>query len=566
MADFVWRDGQRLTPYMLKQINRLDADFFAKWGYHIIVSSAIRTNAEQEAIFRERYVVASQINGRRVYDIRVWNGVTWYRISSAGTVAVPGSSNHEIQGSTAAVDIRDTGNDAGITVASSPRGRWIRENCWKYDMVATGDSFGEGWHFDIKNVFSDGGGTPAGGGETTGWPARDLYGEAWVKEIQKKANRLGAKLDVDGKDGPSTQAWVKSFQSYSGLEADGVAGPQTNGILDQLLNLSVDGELGKLTVRRLQYAFGAKPDGEWGAETTSKIQAHLGVNVDGAIGPVTIKALQRALKVNADGEIGPNTIRALQTWLNSGTYLTPVPEPSTPTTPTEPTEPSKPEATPRTPTYPKALRAWNVPLSSSRDSGDAIEWFIIHHQASVNDDEGYFKSDNSRGSCPTWQVKKDGSIVEFISPDKRPSSTGGANSKSVAVETQNTNGDPIWGISTDSHESIAQVVAWVSQQTEINGVPVRLELDRAHVFGHNETKSKTGIEVPATACPGPSMNLDWIVNRAKEIVAAATPKPDPTPNPEEPEIVVTREEILKRRQAAVELVSFFDKLLKNLGT
>ena len=48
---FVFRDGQRLTPYMLQQINRLDADFFAEFGYHIVVNSGIRTSQEQIDIF-----------------------------------------------------------------------------------------------------------------------------------------------------------------------------------------------------------------------------------------------------------------------------------------------------------------------------------------------------------------------------------------------------------------------------------------------------------------------------------------------------------------------------------
>ena len=152
--NFVFRDGSRLTPYMFYQIERLSADLNSIFGVRIIVSSGIRVPQEQIDIFLERYVTAGNVRGRRVYDTRVWNGVRYYRISSAGTVAVPGTSNHEIQGSKAAVDIRDTGGDAGITVASSRRGRWIRENAWRYGLIASGDGFGEGWHFDILNIWS----------------------------------------------------------------------------------------------------------------------------------------------------------------------------------------------------------------------------------------------------------------------------------------------------------------------------------------------------------------------------------------------------------------------------
>lgn len=334
MVTFVSRDGQRLTPYMLAQINRLDTDFFAAFGYHIVVSSGIRTSQEQIDIFLQRYVTAGNINGRKVYDTRTWRGQTWYRISSAGTVATPGTSNHEIQGNTAAVDIRDTGPDAGVMTASSTRGRWVRVRIRNYDMYNSGDSFGEGWHFDVYNIGNDGG---AGGGGGSGFPARDKHGAAWVEEIQKKANRLGAGLEVDGKDGTLTQNWIKRVQKYNGLEQDGVAGPDTNSILDKILNLEVDGQLGKFTIQRLQYAFGAEPDGEWGPATSKLIQAHLKVDPDGDFGVNSWKAFQRALGFTGsavDGDPGVNTYKALQNWLNSGTALTPVPETPTPPTPT----------------------------------------------------------------------------------------------------------------------------------------------------------------------------------------------------------------------------------------
>lgn len=154
MADFVWRDGQRLTAWMLYVIGLLDADLFAVFGVHVIVTSAIRTYAEQEQIFRERYVTAGYVNGRYVYDTRWWNGVLWYRISSAGTVAVPGSSNHEIQGSTAAVDLRDTGSDGGIATWGSLRSNWLRARAANYGMVASGFGFGEAWHYDIPNIWA----------------------------------------------------------------------------------------------------------------------------------------------------------------------------------------------------------------------------------------------------------------------------------------------------------------------------------------------------------------------------------------------------------------------------
>lgn len=208
--DFVWRDGSRLTPYMFYQIERLNADLKSLFGVEVRVSSGIRVPQEQIDIFLERYVTAGNINGRRVYDTRVWRGVRYYRISSAGTVAVPGTSNHEIQGSKAAVDIRDTGGDAGITVASSRRGRWIRENAWRYGLVASGDGFGEGWHFDILNIWNavpGGSTTPPKGRTVTHYHREDATSRARYRELQ-----------------PGNSFWLNTVDKAATSQATNVAG------------------------------------------------------------------------------------------------------------------------------------------------------------------------------------------------------------------------------------------------------------------------------------------------------------------------------------------------------
>lgn len=159
MTTYVYRDGSRLTPYMLYQINRLDADFYKEFGVHIKVTSGIRTAQEQLDIWYARYTLTP--NGRKVYDTRWWNGRLWYRISSAGTVAQPKTSNHEIQGTRAAVDLRDTGRDAGVSVAGSRRSNWLRANASRYGLVASGFGFGEAWHYDVLGIFNA---VPGGGG------------------------------------------------------------------------------------------------------------------------------------------------------------------------------------------------------------------------------------------------------------------------------------------------------------------------------------------------------------------------------------------------------------------
>lgn len=195
---YVERDGQLLTLWMAYVITLLDADLFRLFGVHVIVTSAIRTYARQEQIFRERYVTAGDISGRRVYDTRVWKGIRWYRISPAGTVAVPGTSNHEIQGTKAAVDIRDTGSDAGITVRNSVRGRWFREWCRRFGLlIASGDGFGEGWHFDVPDIFRI---PPSTSGSTNGGTSPSKPKEIKVKTYsnQDKDARAGGRTVTPG--------------------------------------------------------------------------------------------------------------------------------------------------------------------------------------------------------------------------------------------------------------------------------------------------------------------------------------------------------------------------------
>jgi len=145
---FVTRDGQRVAEAVARDHDRFDAGFRAATGCDLIVNSGTRTTEEQEAIFRDRYRIASEVKGRRVYDIRVWNGVRWYRISPAGTVAVPRTSNHEENGPIGprALDYRDSGTDAGVTRAGTPRANWLREHAHEYNFNPIGYTFGEPWH------------------------------------------------------------------------------------------------------------------------------------------------------------------------------------------------------------------------------------------------------------------------------------------------------------------------------------------------------------------------------------------------------------------------------------
>lgn len=474
----------------------------------------------------------------------------------------------------------------------------------------------------LSKMLQGGAGQPAGGASSQ-WPANALYGEAWVRSIQEKLNKLGYNLTVDGQDGPATQAAVKDFQSKQGISpVDGIAGPVTNNKLDAVLAgsgssaLVVDGEWGASTTSKLQSVLGVTVDGQLGPETIKALQARLKVDQDGALGPNTTLALQKVIGATQDGIMGPGTVKALQTYLNSGgtfetTPETPTTPPPSPTIqvdgelgpetikalqtnlkvtpvdgelgpitikamqtalgvtadgewgaqttkalqtllgvvvdgqlgpntikalqnflnangvfkaveiPAEPEMPTYPK--PAAPTYPDADWWDHSPNCSPRRAGDKVQYFVVHHAAATSSVENLrnrFMNPNDRKVSPNWLIGADGSISEIVPPDNyRAWTSGQFDYNAVTVETQNTSGDPNWGISAESHEAIAQLVAWSSKRY---GFPI----DATHVIGHRDVPGA------ATACPGPSMKVAAIIARA-QLIAAATPDPEPEV-PEEP--------------------------------
>lgn len=151
MSDpWVFHDGQRLTPAMLQDFLALDADFARRTGgVHLKIRSGVRTDAEQERFWYDRMVLAHQVRGRRVYETRWWNGQLWYRISSAGTVAPPKQSNHQIDvaaGRRGALDLYDTGSDAGILTRGSFRANVFDQIAPFYGYDSEGYAFAETWH------------------------------------------------------------------------------------------------------------------------------------------------------------------------------------------------------------------------------------------------------------------------------------------------------------------------------------------------------------------------------------------------------------------------------------
>lgn len=146
--NWVYRDGHRLTAAMLHDFVALDEEFFRRTGERLRISDGIRTAEEQERIFRDRYRVQATGNGP-FNDVRWWQGQRWVRVKDGGTVAAPGSSNHQINiaaGRLGALDIYDTGRDAGILTRGSFRANVFDEIAPGYGYDSEGYAFGENWH------------------------------------------------------------------------------------------------------------------------------------------------------------------------------------------------------------------------------------------------------------------------------------------------------------------------------------------------------------------------------------------------------------------------------------
>lgn len=423
----------------------------------------------------------------------------------------------------------------------------------------------------IKDLQSKAGLVPDGiaGPQTRAALAAKLarpIGRNAIPEIRSTAEvqRLVGAVD-DGVWGDETTAKTMAWQAAQGLTADGIWGLDSDKVGFPVKSvLDVDGDWGEDTWKAVQRSLGftgEDVDGDPGVKTIRALQAAIGMPVadqDGELGPKTITYLQASVGVRQDGDLGVDTTTAVQTLMNAGGKLLP----GTLTVTPEPPKPTP--AQPAAPIFPGATRWGHSPKSSNRTG--KVQLLIWHYWATFpvpsNDAEwNYFMRENDpNGSSPNLQINPDGTGYEVVPPDDyRAWTTGGIDHQAVTVEMGTVNGAPSWLFSDASLEMLAQYLAWAAVRY---GFPIQKGLVGAGnvviipgLVGHNETPAGKGT---GTACPGPAVDYDRVIARARVIATPIVPE-----IPEPGTTVVVQREWLENLRA--ELDASADEVGRALG-
>ncbi|RZI47978.1 peptidoglycan recognition protein family protein [Lactococcus kimchii] len=139
-----------------------------------------------------------------------------------------------------------------------------------------------------------------------------------------------------------------------------------------------------------------------------------------------------------------------------------------------------------------------------------INKLVLHHNAGT----GSGVVPNcwvGRQASAHYQIEN-GTIISCLDEDITAWHCGASgvdnNSHTIGIEHQNSTGAPDWKVSAENQEKSAQLVAEICKR---RGIPI----DRNHIVRHREMPNCQ------TACSG-GLDIDWIVNRAKEIAGEAT--------------------------------------------
>lgn len=150
--------------------------------------------------------------------------------------------------------------------------------------------------------------------QASSWPTvRRGNTGANVSAVQHLLTAHGRSTAADGDFGPGTEASVRSFQSASGLSADGVVGSQTWPKLIVTVRQGSRGEAVKAAQTLLdKFGSGLAVDGDFGSGTnaaTRRFQSGHGLAADGVIGPNTWSALASGTGGGGGGSGGSGSYR-----------------------------------------------------------------------------------------------------------------------------------------------------------------------------------------------------------------------------------------------------------------
>ena len=153
----------------------------------------------------------------------------------------------------------------------------------------------------------------SGGGTTEGMSPEEL--EVWQTDLQIVGCYGG---EIDGQNGPKTEAAVRSYQTAKGLTVDGALGPETEAALAEDAaagnTVCTSGGEGTHTSDATQEEIEL-----WQTEL-NKVGCYAGP-VDGDLGPQTeasIHAFQAAKGLTVDGVMGPETQKVLEESVAAG--------------------------------------------------------------------------------------------------------------------------------------------------------------------------------------------------------------------------------------------------------
>ena len=190
------RAVERLRKDAFESLTRMLSRAVAETGVNFSIWSALRTNAEQHALFVKNYRNRGTSRRGAATD-RKYKGTWWQRVGVS--VAVPGSarSNHE--------------GGRAIDIYPGAIQDWIRANGLRFGWNwEAGRRQNEAWHFEYRSRDDQ-------------YRAEGLLDHAAVQRA------VGA--EVDGKIGTGTVAKIRAFQAEHGLEVDGKVGPATKAVM-----------------------------------------------------------------------------------------------------------------------------------------------------------------------------------------------------------------------------------------------------------------------------------------------------------------------------------------------